>query len=169
MSAILDQVTSSLDTLGVWSYWILGLTVLLETVVLTSIFFPGTFLVLTGGMMAQQGIISFPELAAFVSIGAFIGSEISYRLGKLTAQKLSKRSHLVESSHARRALELFLRHGGFAVLIARFLGPLAGFVPFAAAMAGQKHRHFTTWNIISSAAFGFIMPLIGYFFGSAIT
>ncbi len=165
MSAILDQVTGSLGVLGVWTYWILAITVLLETVVVTSIFFPGTFLVITGGMLAQHGTISYPELAIFVTAGAYLGSEISYRLGCMTAQKLARRPNLVEGPHARRAKKLFNRYEGFALIIARFLGPLAGFVPFAAAMAGQPHRKFTLWNLAASAAFGIILPLVGYFFG----
>ena len=169
MSAILDQVTGSLAALGVWTYWILGLTVLLETVVVTSIFFPGTFLVITGGMLAQHGTISYGELAVFVAVGAFLGAEISFRLGKLAGNKLSRRQDLVETLHARRARTLFNRYGGFALIIARFLGPLAGFVPFAAALARQRHHHFVSWNVASSAAFGLILPAVGYFFGDAFS
>lgn len=168
MPYALDQILPSLQSLGVWSYWVIGLFALLEATVVTGLIVPGSLAVLAGGLLAQRGIIDFFDLAWFVAVGTFLGSEISFRLGQFAAQGVGSGRGLSSSRQAVRAKELLVRRGGSAVLVGRFLGPLSAFVPFAAALARMDRRRFVLWNAVSSALYGVIHPAIGYVSAGAL-
>jgi len=164
----LDQVIPSLQSLGMWTYLILSLAVMLEAIVLTGVMIPGTMLVMAGGVLVHQGVLNYFALVGFVAIGTALGSEISFRIGRLTAGGLRSRTKLGGSSYTERARALLNRYGGFALVIGRFFGPLSAFVPFTSALAEMPHRRFLLWNVTSSLIFGLVIPAIGYFFGSAL-
>ncbi|WP_099827666.1 bifunctional DedA family/phosphatase PAP2 family protein [Oceaniglobus indicus] len=168
MPLSLDQILPSLQSLGLWTYWIIALFALLEAVVLTGIVVPGTLVVIAGGMLAQRGTLDFFDLAWFVAAGAVIGGEISFRLGRLATGGLGHRRALAGSHHAGRAADLLRRHGAFAMVIGRFLGPLAAFVPFSAALAGMTQRRFSAWNAVSAVPYALILPAFGYASGRAL-
>lgn len=164
----LDQLLPSLQSMGIWTYWILALFAMLEAIVFTGVLVPGAFAVIAGGILVQRGMIDFFDLAWFVAIGTILGSEISFRLGRLAAHGLSSRGNFASSKYTRRAGEMLTRYGGFAMVVGRFFGPLSAFVPFSAAMAGMSQRRFTAWNLASALPYALGLPALGYFFGRAI-
>lgn len=164
----LDQLLPSLQSLGLWSYWILAVFAMLEAIVLTGLLVPGALAVVAGGMLVQRGAIDFFDLAWFVAAGTVLGSEISFRLGRLASRGMNETRSFAASPHAVRAKGLLQRYGGFAMVVGRFFGPLSAFVPFSAAMAGMSRRRFNVWNFTSAALYALILPAIGYFFGSAL-
>mgnify|MGYP003117601414 FL=1 len=164
----LDQLIPSLQSMGIWTYWILALFAMLEAIVFTGVIVPGAVAVIAGGILAQRGVIDFFDLGWFIFAGTVVGSEISFRLGGLAAKGLSGRSAFSGSKYTVRAKDLLSRYGGFAMVIGRFFGPLSAFVPFSASMAGMGHRRFLAWNVASALPYSFGLPALGYFFGSAI-
>ena len=164
----LDQLLPSLQSLGVWTYWVIGAFALLEAVVLTGLVVPGSLAVIAGGVLAQRGVIDFFDLAWFVAIATFLGSQVSFYLGQLAARGVGSGRRLSTSSQAARAKELLIRRGGAAVLIGRFLGPISAFVPFAAALARMDQRRFVVWNAVSAALYGLTHPAIGYLSAGAL-
>ncbi|MGB8623486.1 MAG: LssY C-terminal domain-containing protein [Paracoccaceae bacterium] len=164
----LDQILPSLQSLGVWAYWVLALGAMFEAIVFTGIVIPGSLMVIAGGLLVNTGSIDFLDLIWFAAGGAILGAEISFRLGRASARGLSARTDLGQTGYAKRSQELLKRYGGFAMVIGRFFGPLSAFVPFSAAMAGMSHRYFTRWNVISAVPYALILPALGYFFGDAL-
>ncbi len=181
MPASLDQILPSLQSLGLWSYWIVALVTLLEAFVLTGLFVPGTLAVLAAGILAQQGVIDVFDMAWFVVLGSVLGAEASYRLGRLTARGIARRAArpsadpvaladtaATRSRYRDRAAALLTRFGGFAMVLGRFLGPVSGFVSFSAALSGMSRRRFWWWNLASAAAQGLALLTAGYFFGDLL-
>tara|TARA_R110002110_G_scaffold69766_18_gene188073 strand:- start:702 stop:2798 length:2097 start_codon:yes stop_codon:yes gene_type:complete len=169
MMPTLDQILPSLASLGLWSYWIIGLGALLEAFFATGVIVPGTLIVDAGGILVQQGALDFFDLVWFVVIGSVLGSEISYWAGVLARRGLDKRWNPASSAVYVKAEALFRRHGGWALVIGRFLGPLSGLVSFAASVAGMERRRFFIWNILSAAIFALVHVSLGYFLGDVIT
>ncbi|PZX12988.1 membrane protein DedA with SNARE-associated domain [Palleronia aestuarii] len=161
----LDQLIPSLQSMGVWTYWILALFAMLEAIIFTGVAVPGALAVIAGGILVQRGVIDFFDLGWFVLAGTVLGSEVSFRLGRLAALGMARRGGGAASTHTRRAADLLVRYGGFAMMIGRFLGPLSAFVPFSAALAGMAPRRFLVWNVASAAPYAFGLPAIGYFSG----
>lgn len=168
MFPTLDQILPSLQSLGILGYWLVGGASMLEAYFLTGIVIPGTLIVDAGGILVQRGLLDFLDLVWFVAVGSILGSEMSYWTGRLAKDRLPGRRHIENSAAFARATRLFARHGGVALVIGRFLGPVAGLVPLAAALAGMERRRFLIWNIIGSVPYAFVHVAIGYALGGAL-
>jgi len=168
MSFSLDQILPSLQALGVFGYWLIGLGSMLEAFFLTGVVVPGTLIVDAGGILVQRGLLDFFDLAWFVAIGSILGSELSYWTGKLAMNRLPGRQRIGDSAAFVRAKGLFEKRGGMALVIGRFLGPVAGLVPLAAGMAEMNRRQFLIWNIVGSIPYALTHVSIGYFLGDVL-
>lgn len=126
---------------------------------------PGTLIVEAGGILVQQGLLDYLDLVWFVAAGAILGGEASYALGRLARRMLSARWQPPKSIAYRKAARLFQRHGGFALMPARFLGPLFGLVTLVAALAGLPRRRFMVWNIVSAVLYALVHSGVGVLVG----
>ncbi|MCC0064936.1 MAG: VTT domain-containing protein [Defluviimonas sp.] len=168
MSISLDQILPSLQALGIFGYWLVGLASLLEAFFLTGVVIPGTLIVEAGGILVQRGLLDFFDLAWFVAIGSVLGAEVSYWTGKLAMNRLPGRRRIGQSAALARAGALFERRGGMALVIGRFLGPVAGLVPLAAGMAGMSRRQFLIWNCAGSIPYALAHVAVGCFLGDVL-
>lgn len=168
MPHTLDQILPSLEALGIWSYWIIGLASMLEAFFATGVFLPGTLVVEAGGILVQQGAIDFFDLVWFVAIGSILGAELGYWAGILARRGLNRRWKPEQSPSYQRAERLFRRYGGLALVLGRFLGPVSGLVPFAASVAGMDRRRFVIWNIVSGFPYAIGHIAFGYVLGDVI-
>lgn len=168
MNLSLDQILPSLQALGVLSYWLIGLGSMFEAFFVTGVVVPGTLIVDAGGMLVQRGLLDFFDLAWFVALGSVLGSELSYWTGKLAMNRVPGRRRIGESAALARAKGLFEKRGGMALVIGRFLGPVAGLVPLVAGMADMGRRRFLIWNILGSIPFALAHVTIGYFLGDVM-
>lgn len=168
MSFSLDQILPSLQALGVTGYWLIGLAALLEASLLTGGIIPGTLIVDAGGILVQRGILDFFDLVWFVAIGSALGSGLSFWFGQLIVSRKASQRRIGNSAALARATRLFERRGGMALVIGRFLGPLAGLVPLAAGMAGMDRRRFLIWNIAGSVPYALAHVGFGYFLGNVM-
>ena len=168
MPHTLDMILPSLESLGVLAYWIIGLASALEAFFVTGVFVPGTLAVDAGGILVQQGALGFFDLTWFVAIGSVLGAEAGYWTGRLMRRGVVGRWRIEQSGAYARAERLFARRGGLALVIGRFLGPVAGLVPLAAAVAGMDRRRFLLWNIIASVPYALAHLALGYFLGDVL-
>ncbi|MDP3958988.1 MAG: LssY C-terminal domain-containing protein [Pseudorhodobacter sp.] len=176
MNSYLDQILPSLESFGLWSYWIIGVASLLEAFFATGVFVPGSLIVDLGGILVQQGALDFFDLIWFVAIGSILGAEAGYWIGVFARRGLVARWQPESFASYGRAVALFQRHGGFALVLGRFLGPVSGLVPFAASVAGMPRRRFVFWNILSGfpyaiahVTFGFLVGDVASSFGPLVT
>ena len=75
MSFGIDQILPSLQSLGLWSYWIIGFASAFEAFFLTGVITPGTLVVDLGGVLVERGMLDFFDLVWFVAIGSLLGGE----------------------------------------------------------------------------------------------
>jgi membrane protein DedA with SNARE-associated domain/membrane-associated phospholipid phosphatase len=113
-------------------------------------------------------LLEFFDLVWFVAIGSILGSELSYWTGRLAMNRLPGRQRIGTSAAFTRAKGLFERRGGMALVIGRFLGPVAGLVPLVAGMAGMSRRQFLIWNVAGSIPYALAHVAIGYFLGDVM-
>ena len=165
---LLDLILPSLESLGLWSYWLIGLASLLEAFFVTGIVLPGSLVVDMGGVLVHRGALDFIDLAWFVAIGSLIGSELSFRLGQFGRNRHIARLDPQKSPAFRRATALFERHGALAILLGRFSGPVAGIMPFVAALSGMEHRRFLMWSAIGAVPYALVHLAIGYGLGEVL-
>ncbi len=98
---------------------------------------------------------------------AILGDATSYSLGKRVGPKLFSRpkSLLFNPDHARAAQAFYDKHGGKAIIIARFMPIVRTFVPVIAGIGNMPYSRFFRFNVVGGATWISSMTLLGYFAG----
>jgi membrane-associated protein len=146
----------------------LSLVVFLETGALV-FFLPGDSLLVTAGFYAAGGKLNVLLLNALLIPCAIIGDATSYWIGYRIGPRIFKRprSRLFRPEHLQAAHAFYEKHGGKAIIIARFMPVVRTFVPVVAGVGKMPYRRFAAFNVIGGAAWVASMTLLGFFLGTA--
>lgn len=133
-------------------------------------FFPGDSLLFTAGFLASQGIFDIKILAPLVVIAAIGGDSTGFWMGSRLAKWLMSRreSFFFKKEYVTRAHKFYEKHGGKALILARFVPAVRTFVPIVAGMADMKYSKFISYNVVGGLLWGAGMSLAGYFLGRSI-
>lgn len=144
----------------------LALIVFLETGALV-FFLPGDSLLVMAGLYAAKGDLDMVLLNAIVIAAAWAGPFLSYWIGARMGPRLfnKPRSRFFRPEHLKAAHEFYEKHGGKAIIIARFMPLVRTFVPVVAGMAQMQYRRYVLFTVIGGAAWVLSMTLLGYFLG----
>ena len=147
-------------------YPVLALIIFLETGAMI-FFLPGDSLLVTAGLYAANGKLSLLLLNLILIPCAIVGDALSYYIGSKTGPMLFNRpsSRFFKPEHVAAAHGFYERHGGKAIIIARFMPIMRTFVPVVAGIAGMTYRNFATYNIVGGALWVSSMTVLGYFVG----
>jgi membrane-associated protein len=148
-------------------YPVLALIIFIETGAMI-FFLPGDSLLVTAGVYAASGKLDFLLLNAILIPCAIAGDALSYVIGSKTGPLLFNRprSRIFRPEHIVAAHAFYEKHGGKAIIIARFMPIMRTFVPVIAGIGKMPYRRFAAFNIIGGASWVFSMLLLGYFVGS---
>lgn len=133
-------------------------------------FLPGDSLLFTAGFIASQGVFNLPLLMLLLSIAAVAGDSVGY----WTGEKFGRRLFTNEQSFWRNPKRLdaahafYEKHGGKAIVLARFIPAVRTFVPIAAGMARMSYRKFLFWNVMGGVGWVVSMTAGGYFLTDAL-
>lgn len=144
----------------------LALIVFLETGALV-FFLPGDSLLVMAGLYAAKGDLNLLLLNAIVIAAAWAGPLLSYWIGARMGPRLFNRprSRFFRPEHLRAAQSFYEKHGGKAIIIARFMPLVRTFVPVIAGMAKMDYRRYLFFTVIGGAAWVLSMTFLGYFLG----
>ena len=165
-------------------YPALCLIVFLETGALVA-FLPGDSLLVVAGLYARDGALDLLLLNALLIPCAILGDATSYVIGQKTGPLIFKPSDppkreamsamaywvrwvgwkLRNPDSLLQAKAFYDKHGGKAIIIARFMPLVRTFVPVVAGVAGMPYRRFALYNVIGGIAWVWSMVLVGYFLG----
>ena len=163
----LDETLLSLvRDYGAWTYGILFLIVFCETGLVVTPILPGDSLLFSAGALAAVGSLDIRALIVILIIAAVAGDAVNYTMGATVASRWLVRSRFVNKEHLARAERFYARHGGKAIVLARFAPFLRTFAPFVAGMARMSYARFAAFNVAGGIAWVAIGCLGGYFFGN---
>lgn len=150
-----------------YGYWtILGATFLENT----GIPVPGATVMLFAGFMARSGKLHLGWAVAAAIAGATLGECTGFLIGRLGGEALLERHRrkLLISSYAyERSRAVFLKHAGWAIVVARFI---SGFREIAGILAGvflMSPSSFMISNVIGAVLWSVSMASLGYFLGKS--
>jgi membrane-associated protein len=148
-------------------YPALALIVFLETGAMV-FFLPGDSLLVVAGFYAAGGKLSILALNLLLIPCAILGDATSYWIGKKMGPKIfnKPRSRFFRPEHVKAAHDFYERHGGKAIILARFMPLVRTFVPVVAGVGMMPYRRFAMFNVVGGAAWVLSMTLIGYFLGN---
>lgn len=158
---------------GVWIYAILFLVVFVETGLVIWPFLPGDSLLFTAGAVAATGALDVGVTFLLLLAAAVSGDAVNYALGRAVGTRVIHLSETdrrwgrwVNPTHIARAREFFARHGGKAVVMARFVPIVRTFVPFVAGAAEMSYPSFALYNVSGAFVWVGLCLGAGYLFGN---
>ncbi len=158
--------------LGPWVVLMVCGIVFAETGLLIGFFLPGDSLLFTAGLLVATGTIDINVwlLAALVFICAFAGDQTGYYIGRKAGPAVFNRpdSRLFKRENVRRAQVFFDRHGGKAVILARFVPVVRTFTPVVAGVAEMNYKAFVSFNAVGAFLWGVGVTLLGYVLGDRV-
>jgi membrane protein DedA with SNARE-associated domain/membrane-associated phospholipid phosphatase len=155
------------ETLGAWTYLLVGALAFLETGAFVGLIAPGETAMLLGGLVAGQGQISVITLIGIVWACAVAGDLTSFFLGRRLGRPfLVRHGAKVQISEERlhHVEGFFDRHGGKAILLGRFVGLVRAIAPFLAGSSGMPLRRFLPYDVVGAGLWGATFVLLGYIF-----
>jgi membrane-associated protein len=151
------------------AYWptvaTVAVIVFAETGLLVGFFLPGDSLLVTLGIVSYTADWDIVTMMLVLMAAAVIGDTVGYWFGAKTGPKLFNRpnSRWFKRDHLLAAKAFFEKHGGKAIIIARFMPFARTFVPVVAGAAHMNYRWFFAYNVIGGVLWIASMLLFGYF------
>jgi len=141
-----------------------------ETGLLIGFFLPGDSLLFVAGFLASPAggnLLSIVWLNIILMAAAVIGDAVGYWIGYKAGPAIFNRpqSRFFRRDHLLSAHAFYERHGGKAIILARFMPIVRTFAPVVAGAASMSYRKFAAYNVIGGIAWVCSMTLLGYFLG----
>ena len=141
-----------------------------ESGLLIGFFLPGDSLLFTAGFVASQGYLDIRLLVPLCFIAAITGDAVGYAFGHRIGRRLYERpdSRLFRKEQLLQTEVFFVRHGGKAIVLARFMPVVRTFTPIVAGMGAMRYARFTLFNCIGAFLWAIGLSVAGFFLGSVI-
>ena len=160
LSAVIQQF-------GALSYVILFLVIFCETGLVVTPVLPGDSLLFVVGAFAAKGDLDLGLIYALLCIAAVAGNMANYHIGRFLGPKVfEKNIRFLKKEYLERTHAFYEKHGGKAIIIARFLPIIRTFAPFVAGIGRMEYRRFVLYNLAGCMAWITSFVLGGYFFGN---
>lgn len=152
---------------GTLTYGILFMVIFMETGLVVTPFLPGDSLLFASGAMAALGSFNLLFLYVLLVAAAIIGDSLNYWIGdKLEKKIFDGRSRFFKKEYLEQAEEFYARHGGKAIVFARFVPIVRTFAPFVAGISKMHYGTFIFYNVIGAISWVSIFLLGGFAFGN---
>ncbi len=166
------QIFLADPALAPWVVLLVCGIVFAETGLLVGFFLPGDSLLFTAGLLVATGTIKFNIVAliTLVVISAIIGNQCGYLIGRKAGPALFNRpeSRLFKHENVEKAHIFFEKHGGKALILARFVPIIRTFVPVIVGVAEYDRKKFFLFNVIGGVLWGGGVTLLGYILGDRV-
>ena len=152
-------------------YVAIAVVIFAECGLLIGFFLPGDSLLFTAGFLASQGLgVNIWVLTFVCGLAAAIGPLVGYWYGAWMGPRLFNREDSIwfHKRHLMRAHEFYERHGGKALVLARFMPIVRTFAPVVAGMAVMNYARFVVYTAIGAVVWAVGVTWLGYFLGSLI-
>jgi membrane-associated protein len=165
---IQDHLETFTRAYGPLVYALLFLIIFCETGLVVTPFLPGDSLLFAVGAIAagEASGINVAIAGVLMLIAAILGDTVNYWIGrKCGAWAIRTFPRLIKQSHIDKTSEFFVRYGGKAIIIARFVPIVRTFAPFVAGSGSMDYKRFMYFNVVGALLWvGLLLPA-GYIFG----
>lgn len=157
--------------------WFVVFVVFAETGLFAGFFLPGdSLLFVTGifsnelvksgvGVDTQSSFLNLIILGVIIALAGIIGNTVGYWFGRKIGPVMFnwKDRLLFKKKYLHEAHDFYEKHGGGAIIIARFLPIIRTFAPIVAGIVEMDRKKFSFYNIVGSVAWVFTMLFAGHY------
>lgn len=149
---------------GVITYPVLGFAA--ATDVLLPLI-PSETIVITASVLAAQGELLIWVIVPVVALGAFVGDNLSYWLGRRVGDPIARRLFDGEKGQARLrwAEEALWRRGAILIGVGRFIPGGRTATTFAAGSLEMPYRQFVVADAVAASLWALYVSMLGYLGG----
>jgi membrane-associated protein len=153
-----------------WVYAILFVVIFAETGFVVTPILPGDSLLFATGALAAvdtSGTLNAPIIAISLAIAAVLGNTVNYAVGAVIGPAaFTGRYRLLKVDYLRRTEEFFVRYGGMAIFLSRFMPIIRTFMPFVAGIGHMPYARFQGYNLAGGFSWVLLFVGGGYVFGN---
>ncbi len=155
--------------------WLILFVVFAETGLFAGFFLPGDSLLFVAGIystnLANEFIPTGNEvfdlllIMLLISAAGIIGNSTGYWFGKKVGPAMYqwKENMFFKQRYLQQAHEFYEKHGGGAIIVARFIPIVRTFAPIVAGIVQMDRKKFTFFNVIGCVAWVGSMLFAGHF------
>ncbi|GIJ48884.1 hypothetical protein Val02_57700 [Virgisporangium aliadipatigenens] len=125
---------------------------------------PSEPVIIIAGVLAAAGTTNVLLVIAATAVGAFLGDQIPYGLGRWLSSRIEKR--LPPGSKRRATHDWISQHlaarGGFVLVSTRFIPVGRYLVTVTSGMVRYNYRHFLLFTVLGGTAWSTYTVLTGY-------
>lgn len=150
-----------------FTYVILFLIVFVETGLVVMPLLPGdSLLFAAGSIAAMENTLNIFILIPLLICAALLGDNINYFIGSKFGTKVFDLNwKLLKREYLERTEQFYEKHGGYTLIMARFVPIVRTFAPFAAGLGTMSYRKFIGYCISGAVLWVTSISSAGYFFG----
>lgn len=152
---------------GWWTYLILFMIIFCETGLVATPFLPGDSLLFAAGAFAALGSLRLDLLIILLIVAAIAGDTVNYWIGNYIGPRaFSGNLPFLKKEYLERTHRFYEKHGGKAIILARFVPIVRTFAPFVAGIGAMTYSRFLFYNVVGGVIWVLLFTLAGYFFGN---
>jgi len=167
-----DPLTTLQDFLAHYemlTYGILVAIIFVETGLIVMPLLPGDSLLFAVGLLAAStGKLDIQIIIPLLIGAALLGDNVNHFSGKYFSNFVKSRERILffKREHITQTEEFYEKHGGKAVIIARFVPIIRTIAPFVAGAGSMKYSKYIIFCIIGATLWVTSITSAGYFLGS---
>jgi membrane-associated protein len=155
--------------------WLLLFIVFAETGLFAGFFLPGDSLLFVAGIYCNElaaeifvydnDLLNLMVVSVLIIISGILGNAVGYWFGAASGPYLFSRKDtlLFKKKHLFTAKEFYEKHGGGAIVFARFLPIIRTFAPIVAGIVKMERHRFAFYNIVGSITWVLTMMFAGHY------
>lgn len=164
--SMLQQFLNDYDKL---TYGILFLVIFVETGLIVMPLLPGDSLLFATGLLASTtGALDVRLVIPLLILAALCGDNVNYFVGRKFSAFIKSRERILffKREYITQTEAFYEKHGGKAVIIARFMPIIRTIAPFVAGAGSMKYPRYILFCISGAILWVGSITLLGYFLGS---
>jgi membrane-associated protein len=155
--------------------WLILFIVFAETGLFAGFFLPGDSLLFVAGiysnelaaelMLINSDVLNLMLVCVLIIAAGILGNTAGYWFGAASGPFLFTRkdTFFYKKKHLYTAKAFYEKHGGGAIVFARFLPMIRTFAPIIAGIVKMDKSKFTFYNIVGCVAWVFSMMFAGHY------
>ncbi len=151
------------------TYAILFLVIFVETGFIVMPLLPGDSLLFAVGLLASTtGKLDIGIVIPLLIFAALLGDNVNYFVGKKFSEFIKSREKILflKREYITQTETFYEKHGGKAVILARFMPIIRTIAPFVAGAGSMTYSKYILYCIVGAVLWVNSITLIGYFLGN---